>query len=97
AGYGVHLRDTTNMTEFTSNTLTGNALGAASVMPNMVGWLDAAGDYDGNDEDVVDIRGGNVFDAQTWEAINADYLIDSSSVSVRADLTIAAGATLVFG
>jgi len=96
AGHGVHLRETTNMTEFASNTLTGNALGAASVMPNMVGWLDDASDYQGNGEDIVEVRGGDVNDLQTWQAINVDYFADND-VNVRAGLTIAAGTTLVFG
>ncbi len=96
AGYGVLLRDTTNMTEFSSNTLTGNELGAASVMPNMVGWLDAASDYQGNGDDVVQIRGGTISDPQTWQALHVDYFCDND-VNVRADLTIAAGARLVFG
>ncbi|MDM8004683.1 MAG: hypothetical protein QUV05_00820 [Phycisphaerae bacterium] len=97
AGYGLYLDEDSVVTEFSSNTLTGNALGAASVAQNVVGVLDAASSYSGNAEDVVNVYGGEVTDAQTWQAIDADYLFDSSDVYVHADLTIAAGATLVFG
>lgn len=97
AGYGLYLDEDSVVTEFSSNTLTGNALGAASVAQNVVGVLDAASTYSGNTEDVVNVYGGSVTDDQTWQAIDADYLFDDSDVYVHADLTIAAGATLVFG
>jgi hypothetical protein len=97
AGYGLYLNDGTTLTEFASNTLTGNLLGAASVTPDLVGSLDTASDYQGNTEDVVDVRPGSVTNGQTWPAIDVRYLIVTGSVDVHADLTIAAGATLAFG
>ncbi|MGQ9650891.1 MAG: right-handed parallel beta-helix repeat-containing protein [Phycisphaerae bacterium] len=97
AGYGLYLDEDSVITDFSNNTLTGNALGAASVGQNVVGVLDAASTYSGNTRDVVNVYGGSVSSAQTWQAIDADYLFDSIDLVVDADLTISAGATLVFG
>ncbi|HPD30598.1 MAG TPA: hypothetical protein PLL20_11425 [Phycisphaerae bacterium] len=97
AGYGLYLDGDSVITDFSTNTLTGNALGAASVAQDVIGVLDAASTYSGNTRDVVNVRGGSVSSAQTWQAIDADYLFDSDDLIVDADLTISAGATLVFG
>jgi len=81
--------------EFHDNTCTGNATGAGTVTANTACVLDDTSTYTGNDVDAVHITGGSVTSECTWSATDAEYRI-GGGISVDADLTIAAGARLIF-
>ena len=93
--YGLSIDGDAVIEEFAGNIMTANALGAARVHSNGAGYLDDTSSYSGNDVDVVVLSGSPVDQDQTWPAIDADYLV-SSNLTVDADLTIAAGARLLF-
>jgi hypothetical protein len=93
--YGFSFDPDTIIGAFSGNTITGNTLGAGSVAPEAVGFLDDTSTYTGNDEDVVAVWSGTIYSDQTWPGIDGDYLL-TGDVSVGAFLTIDPGARLVF-
>jgi hypothetical protein len=95
AGYGFYLRNEAVLPEFKNNTITQNALGAGVVHSESAWNLDDTSTYSGNDKDVVEVLGNGVDVDNTWQAIDADYLV-SDSTFIHAKLTIEAGARLVF-
>ena len=82
---------------FTGNTLTGNAGHPISLPAAYAAQLDASSTYTGNDDDRVELLADTVDKDQTWQALDADYLV-SGDVRVegaaRPQLTIEDGATL---
>lgn len=86
--------------DFTGNTLTNNALGAALVEANVAGQL-GAGSYTGNTDDVVRIAGGTVTADATWQNLGVAYRFDApitvQGPSAIATLTVNAGTTLQVG
>lgn len=72
-----------------------NTKGAGTIPANITGYLDGLSTYKGNDKDVVDIIGSNLNGEQTWPNIDVSYRI-TSNVTIKAHLTIEAGAALVF-
>jgi hypothetical protein len=92
--YGLYANEYVVIDEFAENTLTQNISGAAWMDPDVLGYLDDASTYTGNDEDYVEAWGGTVSSDQTWAGIDAEYLLNG--VTVSAQLTIEPGARLVF-
>lgn len=93
-GYGVYLYDpTSQLPGFSSNTITGNALGAMYILANQMSMLDTATDYSGNTVDDVEVGGGTVTSAATWPAINVPFFA-SSDISVNAAVTVSQGMTM---
>lgn len=94
-GYGFEFTEGSSISLFSNNVVTRNKLGAGLVTADVVGSLDASSRYSGNTKDYIELASGSetVSSAQTWQAIDANYLVEN--VSVVTDLTVAAGATLV--
>lgn len=66
-----------------------------SLPANAVGALDPTSQYTNNSDNAVEVFGGPVDLAQTWQALKAPYRVDQY-VSVNASLTIAPGSDLQF-
>ena len=82
---------------FSDNIVTGNVEGAGSVNANVAHYLDDSSTYVGNDLDIVVIESSTVSDDQTWQAIDADYYVDTTiGLRVTAGLVLAPGVRLVF-
>ncbi len=84
--------------DFSANTITGNASGAAYVDPRSLGILDTESTYKGNEVDEVLVMGGDVAGAEaTWAAIDVPYHVEKSlTVKDDAFVTIEPGATFMF-
>ncbi len=95
-GYGMYVADDAIIPTFDANTLTGNALGAGIVSAHALGQLNDSNSFVGNDLDVLVVEPDQVVADQTWAAIDVPYLL-SDETSIESHLTIAAGATLIFG
>lgn len=95
ASFGLRMNKDVIAEDFAGNTITANALGAVDAHTDVLGYLDDASTYAGNDVDIVQVEGGSVEAAQTWPGIDANYLA-VGSISVDAALTIDPGATLAF-
>lgn len=98
ANWGVYANDRSKFSEFSENTITGNAKGAAVLSASVIGDLDAETDYSGNTKDIVQISDDKVSQSATWPGINVPYLAEKT-LTVSGDstaLTIMAGATLQF-
>lgn len=93
-GWGLHLGGSAVVGAFAGNTLTKNTLGPAKVSSEVVGVLDAASSYKGNDRDQVVVDAQYVSKAATWAALDVPYFVDSG-LRASADWTIAPGTTLV--
>jgi hypothetical protein len=93
-GWGLWLGGSAVLGAFGNNTLTRNTLGPANVSSSVVGVLDAASTYQGNDRDQVVVQGQYVSTAATWAALDVPYFL-MSGLTVSADWTIAPGTTLI--
>lgn len=83
--------------DFVDNLATLNALGPGKVDQRVVGFLDDSGSYAGNAVDYLAVRGDYDNDvSQTWQALDVPYLVDGGIYVDGIELTIAAGATVVF-
>lgn len=80
---------------FAGNTLTLNSAGAATLLGDVVGQLAGGSTFSGNKTDIVAVAGHTVATAQTWPALDVQYLI-SGTVTVGAALVIAGGARFRF-
>ncbi len=94
-GWGLWLAASAGVSEFSSNVLTENALGPASVDSEVVGVLDPASIYTGNDVDQLRVRAYRVSTAATWSALGVPYYLDSSLMVDGVDWTLAPGTTLI--
>ena len=97
AGYGLYVEQNTDL-KFAENTLTKNAEGAARIHPAVVGSLDAASTYSGNEKERVHVPGATVKGVEaTWAAIDAPYVVEET-VHFRKDsfLTLPPGVTVKF-
>ena len=97
-GFGLALSSSTLLgtAGFAGNTLTLNGLGAASLVGDVVGQLTGAGStFSGNSKDIVVVAAHTVTTAQTWPALDAQYLVNGT-VDVSGALAIAAGAKFRF-
>lgn len=96
AGWGFHAGGSAVISLFAQNTLTLNTLGPASLDAEVVGALDAASTFTGNDVDQLQVRGSRLSAAATWPAIDVPYFV-TSNVALQADLTVAPGARFTMG
>ena len=98
--HGLWVRSNGDVPTFENNTLTDNEDAPVNIGSNHTHRLDAASSYTGNDEDYVRVRGGHDIDDEdvTWENLDVDYRLSSSTVEVNSGvtLTIEPGATLEF-
>jgi hypothetical protein len=95
AGYGLSADGDTTITSFTHNVLTGNASGAATLHPEVVGDLDDSSSFSGNDNDTVEVLGGTVHSDQTWPGIDVRYHV-TGDIGTNALLTLAPGVEMEF-
>jgi hypothetical protein len=98
-GWGLFLTPEAILADCTGNELTANASGPVKAYPPAVQYLSSASSYTGNDTDVVFVQGdyAGIDGDETWQHLDADYLIDGEIfVNDPGHWTIAAGATLVF-
>lgn len=96
SGYGFEFSLGTVVDSFSSNTITGNILGAGKLPPGVVHVLDSASSYQGNGRNTVLVDDGYLDSTQTWPAINVSYSAGNITVVDNVQWTIAAGAQLVF-
>ncbi|MFH1809094.1 MAG: hypothetical protein ABIJ09_10140 [Pseudomonadota bacterium] len=96
-GWGLFLTGSAVIDGFAANTLTGNALGPASVDGEVVGDLDTASSYTGNDVDQLRVRAYRLSTAATWADLGVPYFLETSLRVETVDWTIAPGVTLIMG
>lgn len=97
AGWGFHAGGSAVISAFAQNTLTLNTLGPASLDAEVVGVLDGASTFAGNDVDQLHVRGMRVSQSATWPELDVPYFVTSNLALAVADLTLAPGARLVMG
>ena len=94
-GYGFEFNAGSIVDAFENVISTRNASGPGLLPANIIGVLDANSDYTGNEIDRMDVRNSSDVDTdQTWPDINVPYFMGSHTIF--ANLTIAAGAQLIF-
>lgn len=96
-GYGVYAEQGTDLT-FGNNDVTKNRKGAVRAHPAVVGALDGASTYSGNEKDRVHVKGAKMKGVEaTWPAIDVPYVLEGT-VRVRKDsfLTLSPGVTVTF-
>jgi len=99
--YGLWMRSTADLTEFDGNVITNNEEAPVNLAANNAHLLDGVNSsYSGNGEEYIYVRGGNDIESEntTWENLDVDYRVNSSSIVVRdaVTLTIEPGVTLEF-
>jgi hypothetical protein len=94
-GWGLWLGGSAVVSAFAANTLTGNALGPASVDGEVAGVLDAGSTYTGNDDDRLHVRAYRLSTAATWANLGVPYYLETSLAAMVADWTLEPGVTLI--
>lgn len=98
--FGIVVEGGAELRNFTNNTLTGNAKGAAKIAPQNAGQL-LAGIYTPNEVEGIVLEGPDVDVDQTWLAHGTPYIapngFQASTANGSANLTIAAGTTIKVG
>lgn len=98
--FGIMVEGGAELRDFTNNTLTNNAKGAAKIAPQNAGQL-LAGTYSPNEVEGIVLEGPGVDADQTWLAHDAPYVapqaFEVGTPNGSAQLTIAAGATIKIG
>jgi hypothetical protein len=77
---------------FSANTLTKNSRGPASLDSDIIGQIDGATTYKGNDDDHILVRANRITKAAKWPAIDVHYYV-LGEIHVDAEWTVAAPAT----
>jgi hypothetical protein len=93
-GWGLWMGGSAVVSAFESNVFTKNTLGPACLNSEVVGVLDDASTYTGNDRDQLVVKAYRLSKAATWAAIDVPYFLETG-LGVEADWTIAPGATLI--
>ncbi|MFA6035046.1 MAG: hypothetical protein WC889_19260, partial [Myxococcota bacterium] len=93
-GWGLWLTGSAVLPQFAANVISGNQLGPVNADAEVVGVLDAASKYNGNDVDQVRVRAYRLSKAARWAALGVPYYLESS-LSLSADLTVAPGVTFI--
>jgi hypothetical protein len=96
-GYGVLFSTDAIIDLFSNNTLTGNEGTPVRIPANKIGKLDSQSRYSGNAsnrEYISVFQNSDVFNDQTWQALDVPYKLHNNSV--EAVLTIKPGTTLIF-
>lgn len=100
ASNGLWIRSNGSIPDFENNTITANDDSPVNIGSNHVYMLDSESTYTGNDDEFVYVRGGHDIDDEdvTWENLDVDYQISSSTVEVTDGvvLTIQPGTRLAF-
>jgi len=94
-GWGLWANGAAVISAFANNTFTHNTLGPASLDAEVVGVLDVASVFSGNDVDRLFVRGMRVSTSATWPAIDVPYFLSTDLAISTADLTLAPGVSLV--
>jgi hypothetical protein len=95
--FGFVFSGTNVISSFTANTITSNQLGAGRTTAALVGSLDTASSYSGNDTDVVSVdTSGNLDTDTTFKNIGIPYEFPGD-FGVHAKLTLSPGVRLHFG
>jgi hypothetical protein len=97
ASVGLYIHEGSALRESSENTFTLNGEGAAGLSSSGMGDLDAGSDFTGNvgGNDIIIVRGNDVDNSATWQALNATYQIDGRT-RVSAGVTIDPGAIFAF-
>jgi hypothetical protein len=93
-GWGLSLGGSAVVGAFASNTLTKNTLGPAKVSSEVVGVLDAASSYKGNDRDQLVVDAQYISKPATWATLDVPYFIDSG-LRTSVDWTLSPGTTII--
>lgn len=92
---GVRALNSGALPGFANNTFSGNATGAMDIVPDLMGSLDSASDYSGNDEDFINVYDGNVTIDSTWPNTGG-VPFRINDIAVEAAITVAPGAAFAF-
>lgn len=97
-GYGLFVTDESELSEFADNTILGNTQAPVGIYFNQLGSLDANSNYQGNDDNFIEVRKNDIEDDEvTMPKVNVPYrFIESSRYDIAQSLTISAGNTLEF-
>lgn len=98
ASDGLKVDSTSTLASFARNTFAANK-GYAVVLanPDAAAMIDTASSYTGNQNNAIEVQGGNINSTQTWAAPGVPYAISSNLyVNNGATLTLSPGATLSF-
>lgn len=98
AAHGLYTNTGSTFAEFSKNTLTKNAAGAANMAVQSLGGLDSESDYSGNDEDIIRVYSTSVNKSADWKATNVPYEVIDKIEITGSDtaVTIEPGATFQF-
>ncbi len=94
-GYGLYAEASSDLTGFSSNTITANDT-PASLYTTLLGYLDSVSTYSGNTNDFVYVQDAVVGSDTTIPAIDVPYRLDGTHDIDGGSVSIAAGATLEF-
>ena len=97
-GYGLFVTDESVLSEFAENTITGNTQAPVGLYFNQLGSLDSDSDYQGNDDEYIEVRENEIEDEEvTIPMVNVPYrFVESTRYDITQLLTISAGNTLEF-
>lgn len=96
-GVGLFLHSNGELPNSSSNTFTKNDEAAATGYTNTIHYFDAASSYTGNNgDDIVQIRGNQLSENVTWQAIEVPFEMNGESEIRDSELTINAGAEFSF-
>ncbi|MGD1893512.1 MAG: IPT/TIG domain-containing protein, partial [Cyclobacteriaceae bacterium] len=97
-GYGLFVTDESVLSEFAENTITGNTQAPVGLYFNQLGSLDSDSDYQGNDDEYIEVRENEIEDEEvTIPMVNVPYrFVESTRYDITQLLTISSGNTLEF-
>jgi len=95
-GYGLRIGASTHLPAFSGNTFTKNKLGPVLADSEVVGLLDAASRYTGNDKDEITVPSESLSKNATWKSLGVPYhLIGTLGLSVETHWTLEAPNTVI--
>ncbi len=93
--YGLFAVDNASFTSFSNNTFSNNAIAGLNITVNQLKSLDTETNYNnGNGENFINVRGGEIGTNQTWKKTNTPILIVGNAI-ISAGLTIESGSTFL--
>jgi parallel beta-helix repeat protein len=94
---GFYFSDDTKLTEFSNVTSTENEKTAGSIPPRLLGMIGEENDFQGNRDNYLTVRSGEIDSTQEWSRLNVPILVDNSiTINENKLLTINAGARFEF-
>jgi len=97
SGDGLYAQSDAKFPVFSNNHFSGNEAAAIQIPARLIGSIDGASTYlGGNNNDYIDVMATTVTSDQTWPATDAPYRFQTYDTNIEAEVTIGAGATLMF-